>query len=169
MIKWIGAILILCAAGGTGIGKTLHFYRQLRQLNQMLGALEIIKCELNYTLRPLPQLCKHTAERTDGAVSCFFAAYADHIEAGLPRNKAAEKAIDETPGLSLPNDAMMVVLELCSTIGRYDLDGENRMLQLSAQRLKSAIERFDSEKRPLAKSCGILGVASGIAMIILFV
>lgn len=168
MIKIIGAILILGAAGGFGIGKSMQFFRQLQQLNQMLGAIEIIKCELNYTLRPLPQLCLHAAQRVSGAVSAFFSNYAKLLESGLPRTTATQRALEETKGLSLPNDAQMVVLELCTTIGRYDLDGENRVLQLSGQRLRSAIERYDREKRPLAKSYAVLGVTTGLALVILF-
>lgn len=33
----------------------------------------------------------------------------------------------------------MAVLELCSALGRYDLDGENRMLDLTASRLQAAL------------------------------
>jgi len=168
MIKVIGAVLILGASGSFAICKAAQFFRQLGQLRQMLGAIEIIKCELNYTLRPLPQLCRHAAKRVSGAVSVFFLNYAHLLDSGLPRTKATQKAFEETRGLSLPPDAQMAVLELCTTIGRYDLDGENRMLQLSGQRLRSAIERFDSEKRPMAKSYAVLGFTTGLALVILF-
>ncbi len=168
MIKIIGAILILCASGGFGIFKAVQFSNQLRQLSQMLGAIEIIKCELNYTMRPLPQLCRHTAKRLSGAVSEFFLSYANYLEQGLPRTKATEYALEKTRRLTLPPDAVMAVLELCGTIGRYDLDGENRVLQLSGQRLRSALERFESEKRPMAKSYAVLGITTGLALVILF-
>jgi len=168
MIKIIGALLIVGAAGGFGVSKAVSFYRQLRQLDQMLGAVEIIKCELNYTLRPLPQLCLHAAERTSGAVSAFLTDYAERLEQGMPRSKAAQTALDETKGLLLPNDAMMAVLEMYSGLGRYDLDGENRVLQLTGQRLRAAQERFEKEKRPMAKSYAVLGMTTGIALVILF-
>ena len=61
----------------------------------------------------------------------------------------------------------MSLLELCSTLGRYDMEGENRMLQLSGQRLKAALERAEREKRPLAKSYASLGVCTGVALVIL--
>lgn len=169
MIKIIGAVLIVGAAGGFGIGKALQFYRQMNQLSQMLAAIEILKCELNYTLRPLASLCRQVAKRTDGAVRDFFECYAKNLDKELPRASAAARAMNETKRLILPNDAKMAVLELCSTIGRYDLDGENRLLQVSGHRLRAAIDRFEKEKKPIAKSYAVLGFSTGIALVILFV
>lgn len=169
MIKIVGALLILGGAGGFGFGKALQYHRQLQQLRELLGAVEIIKCELNYTLRPLPQLCEHAARRSKGSVAAFLNKFASLLDKGLPRTKCASQAMEDTKGLQLPSDAQMAVLELFSTLGRYDLDGENRLLQLTGQRLKAAIERFESEERPLAKSYAVLGVTTGVALIILFI
>lgn len=168
MIKIVGALLIVGGAGGFGIAKAMQLYRRLRQLHDLLGAVEIIKCELNYTMRPLAQLAERTAERSRGAIAAFLKQYAANLDKGLPRARSAADALDGTKGLCLPNDAQMAILELLSTVGRYDLDGENRLLQLTGQRLRAAIERFESEKRPVAKSYAILGVTTGIALVILF-
>ena len=167
MLRIIGAALVLTGAGALGLGKGLQFYRQLRQLRDFVGAVEILKCELNYTLMPLPKLYRAVGRRTQGVCSRFFNALATELEQGTPRNKAAEYVLSETHGLCLPQDALMSLLELCSTLGRYDMEGENRMLQLSGQRLKAALERAEREKRPLAKSYASLGVCTGVALVIL--
>ncbi len=167
MLRIIGAALVLAGAGGLGLGKGLQFYRQLRQLRDFVGAVEILKCELNYSLLPLPKLYRVAGRRTQGACSRFFHALAANLEQGTPRNRAVEHALSDTHGLCLPKDAMLSLLELCSTLGRYDMDGENRMLQLSGQRMKAALERTEREKRPLAKSYASLGFCTGIALVIL--
>lgn len=168
MIKIVGALLIIGGAGGFGIGKAMQLQRQLRQLRDLLAAVEIIKCELNYTLRPVAELAERTAERSRGAIAALLKQYAANLDKGLPRAKSAANALDGTKGLCLSNDAQMAILELLSTIGRYDPDGENRLLQLTGQRLRSCIEHFESEKRPIAKSYAVLGVTTGIALVILF-
>lgn len=167
MIRMIGAALVLGGAGGVGIGKGLQFYRQLRQLRDFVAAVEILKCELNYSLMPLPKLYRVAGRRTQGACSRFFHNLATRLEQGTPRSRAVEHALADTGGLCLPKDAMMSLLELCSALGRYDMDGENRMLQLSGQRLKTALERTEREKRPLAKSYASLGLCTGVALVIL--
>ena len=152
MLRMIGAALVLCGAGGFGLMKSLQYHRQVRQLRELIGAVEILKCELNYTMLPLAKLFHVAAERLDGACGRFFEALSGNITQGMARKKATEQALADTHGLCLPNDALLCLVELCSSLGRYDMDGENRLLQLSGQRLKSALERTEAEKKPLAKS-----------------
>ena len=78
-------------------------------------------------------------------------------------------AMEAARGLQLPQDAVMAVLELCSALGRYDLDGENRMLDLTAKRLQAALDRCEAEKRPRAKCYAALGFCTGLALLILAV
>lgn len=169
MLRWIGVLLVLVSAGSFGIGKALQFYRAVHQLREFRSAVEIIKCELNYTLRPLPRLCKSAADRLCGQVAQYFRRYAALLECGQPCAKAASAAMEETKGLCIPNDAVMAVLELCSALGQYDLEGENRILQLCGHRIASALERCEAEKKPLAKSYAALGICSGIALVILMI
>lgn len=169
MLKTIGAILVLGAAGGFGISKAMQFYRQLRQLREFYQALELLKCELNYTLLPLPRICRVTAERVRGTASDYLLRYAQKLDEGLPRTKAAAQCMEEVRGLSLPNDAKMALLELFEALGRYDLDGENRLLQMTAHRLNAAIERCEAEKKPLAKGYAALGFCTGLALVILII
>mgnify|MGYP004679084683 CR=1 FL=1 len=164
MLKVIGIILIIGGSGGYGIARAVRLYRQLRQLRELLAALELLKCELNYTLLPLPELCSVTAKRSRGEIRTFFTAFGSRVELG--RRHAAEEALEESR-LNLPSDAAMALLELCETLGRYDMDGENRMLRLSAQRIQSAQARCESEKRQMARSCAALAVCAGIALAIL--
>lgn len=167
MLRCIGAIMVVGAAGGFGLTKALQYAKQVRLLKDFIAAVEILNCELNYTMLPLSKLFQTTSERLSGSCSHFFAALSSQIECGTPRMRAAQTAMNETRGLTLPNDATMAILELCGGLGRYDMDGENRMLRLTGQRLKSALERTESEKKPLAKSYASLGFCSGIALIIL--
>ena len=169
MLRIIGIALVLSGAGGFGVGKMVQFYRQMRQLQEFRNALEIIKCEMNYTLSPLPKLCRTTAKRVSGAASSFLLAYADALDKGISRTKAAQTAMEQTKSLCLPKDATMAILELFGSLGRYELEGENRLLRLTAHRLNAAIARYESEKKPLAKGYAILGFCTGLAIVILIV
>lgn len=169
MLKIIGVSLILCGAGGFGAAKAMQFYRQLRQLRECCNALEILKCELNYTLMPLSRICRETAGRIKGPVAQLLELYATKLENETPRTKAAAQAIEETRGLTLPSDAQLALLELFEGLGRYDLDGENRQLQMTTHRLNAALERIEKEKKPLAKGYAALGLCTGLALAILLV
>lgn len=167
MLRLIGAILVVVGAGSFGFRRAAQFYKSASQLRQLTGAVEMLQCEINYTRLPLPELYTEVADRQTGAVAQFFRAMSAQLASGQPRTLAARHAMQQASGLLLPSDARMALLELCETLGRYDVDGENRMLRLSAQRIQSAQERCESEKRQMARSCAALAVCAGIALAIL--
>lgn len=169
MLRLIGIVLVVCGAGSFGVGRALRYYRQASQLKQLQNALELLRCEINYTRLPLPQLCALTAKRVQGAVSDFFAAFGRELENGAGRQSAGEHAWQKARRLELPSDAKMVLAELCAGLGSHDLDGENRLLRLSSHRIAAAVARVEAEKKPLAKSCVVLGFCTGLAIVILAV
>ena len=168
MIRLIGATMIVLGAGSFGIGKTVQFYRQQRQLRSFLHMLEILKCELSYTLFPLPKLCRVTAERSDRISAAFLRNYASALDSGSYRSIAAREAFADIK-CTLPPDASMAILELFSALGRYDLDGEKNLLKPTQHRLKTALDRAETEKRPMAKGYALLGICTGAAIAILLV
>lgn len=166
MLKWIGACLIVFGAGAVGIGKAVQFFRELQQLRDFSAALELLKCEMNYTMLPVPRLCRVTGDRVGRSAGLFLKTYAQALEDGLPRTKAAQKAAEP---LQLPNEGMMAILELFGGLGRYDLPGENRLLDLTQQRLALAAQTYEEEKKPLVKGYAALGICTGIALAIVLV
>lgn len=167
MLRLIGAALVVLGAGGFGFRRAAQFYKTARQLAQLTGAVEVLQCEIAYTRLPLPELYAEVASRQTGAVAQFFQTMSAQLAAGQPRTRAAQHAMQQASGLLLPSDARMALLELCETLGRYDVDGENRMLRMSAQRIRTAQERCEGEKRQMARSCTALAVCAGIALAIL--
>ena len=117
MIRWVGALLVLIGAGSFGGSRAVQYYRRARQLRELKSAVEMIRCEINYTLLPLPQLYSGVADRLTGATAQFFRELGRLLEVGTPRQRAAQKAMEAVPALLLPNDARMTLLELCGTLG----------------------------------------------------
>lgn len=168
MIRLIGAAMIVLGAGSFGVAKTAQFYRQQRQLRAFLHMLEILKCELTYTLFPLPKLCRITAERCERVPAAFLRSYAAALDQGASRSIAAREAFADLSS-TLPPDAAMAILELFGALGRYELDGEENLLKLTQHRLQAALDRGETEKRPMAKGYALLGVCTGAAIAILLV
>lgn len=169
MLNIVGAVLVIGASAGFGIGTAMGYYRKVRQLREFCRSLEILKCEMNYTLAPVGQLCRVTAQRVGGTAGAYFSAYGEGVEAGLSRGGAAQRAIEKTKALTLPNDALMCLLELCGDLGRYELPGENRLIDLTLQRLRGALERYEGEKRPMVRGYVLLSICTGIALTILMI
>lgn len=169
MIKLLGTVLVVGSAGGFGLSKGLGFYTQIRTVRSFLTGLEILKCEMNYTLSPLPQLCRKVAGRTSGPASTFFMEYAELLDQSCPRTLASRRLLGDEKRYRLPKDARMCLMELFEGLGAYELDGENRLLRIASQRLRSSLEHLEQEKKPLAKSYAVLGLCVGLALTILFI
>ena len=169
MIRIVGAGLILLGAVTIGVRKASHFHRQVNNLRQLIRALEQIRCELNYTMYSVPKILDLVADRTDGPVGRYFRCLSKNITAGLPRGEAARRSFDDCPDLVVPADASFALLEFCTGLGSYDLDGEDRMSKLSCKRMSQCLETLEQEKRPFVKSYVVLAASAGIALIILMV
>lgn len=169
MLRLLGGALVLLASGSFGITAGVRYYRAARHLQAFCRAVELLRCEINYSLQPLPEVCALVADRLTGPPAAFFRCFAAQLREPVSRDRAAAAALEAARGLQLPQDAVMAVLELCSALGRYDLDGEDRMLDLTAKRLQAALARCEAEKRPRAKCYAALGLCTGLALLILAV
>ena len=169
MIKMVGILLILCGAGGFGIVKAYLFYGQLNLVKAFSDALQIMKCEMNYTLAPLPKLCATVGKRSKGNCAHFFISFSSLLKEGVPRSIAARRLLADEKKYQLPKDARMTLLELFENLGAYELEGENQLIRASIQRLQASHSLLEQEKKPLAKSYAALGICTGLALVILFV
>lgn len=169
MLKLLGAVCVLLGAGGFGCRMTLQFHAQRRQLAALENALELLKCELNYTAEPLAAICRAVSLRVGGAIGSFFAAFAAHLSQNAAPSAACKRALAQTHGLTLPSAAAEMLPELFSGLGSYDLEGANRLLKLAFARLDALLAQTERERRPLARSYVLLALCAGAAIVILAV
>ena len=69
MLKLIGGLMIVFASGWTGLAPAARLRRQLALLEQLDGALSLMRAELTSSLTPLPDLFKKLALSLDGAAA----------------------------------------------------------------------------------------------------
>lgn len=57
MLRVLGGALVLLASGSFGITAGVRYYRAARHLQAFCRAIELLRCEINYSLQPLPEVC----------------------------------------------------------------------------------------------------------------
>ena len=72
MLKLIGGLMIVFASGWTGLAPAARLRRQLALLEQLDGALSLMRAELTSSLTPLPDLFKKLALSLDGVAAQLF-------------------------------------------------------------------------------------------------
>ncbi len=167
LLRIIGGILVLCGATGIGYSQTRQYYNRLSQLRNLRRGMDLVSCQMNYTLYSIPKLLSLVGAQLNAPVGTYFIHLGEAITGGIPRHRAHEAALKRTKGLNLPNDGLMALIEWSSTLGQFDPDGENRMMQLSIQRIEQALQTYEEEKKHMVKSYTLLGACTGIALVIL--
>ncbi len=169
VIRWLGMILIGGAAASVGFGAALRIRKTTTQLRQLSSAFEVMRCELQYAMTPLPQLCQVVCKTSKGAIQTLF----DHLgqilseDAACDTSRAMARAIEQSKSLCLPDEIVFALLELGQTLGQFDLDGQVSMLEMSQKRVKICLERYEQDQSQRCRSYQTLGLCTGAALIIL--
>ena len=168
MLRVMGALCIVTGSGAFGFAMAAASRREERQLRQLLGALEYLSCELSYRLTPLPNLCQGAAEGRGGVVAEFFLELARELErqAEPDVQTCVRAALDS---MELPASLRRILTELGQTLGRFDLPGQLRGLELSIRETEQALRAIQEGAPERRRSWQTLGLCVGAALAILFV
>ena len=167
ILRIIGSIFVLCSATGIGYSCKRHYYRSLTQLRNLHRGMELVSCQLNYTLYPIPKLLSIVGKQLPTPSGDYFMNLGKAITSGIPRHRAHEAALKNTKGLNIPNNGLMALIEWSGTLGQFDPDGESRMMKLSIDRMEHALHAYELENKSMVKSYTLLGACAGIALVIL--
>lgn len=168
-MKTLGCILLLCASGWFGLGAVWGLKARTDQLRTFLGALEEMERELACRLTPMPELLESLA-RTTGPVGEFFALCAGELDCLGERSFAQlwARAL-EAADLSLDEEDLRPLLELGSSLGRYDCASQCSAIGQARARLELRLGAAEERRERLSRVYGTLSLAAGTFLIILLV
>ena len=136
-------------------------------LSQLLAALEQMRCEIAFRHTPLPELMQLLAAESHGAVADFFR----NTSKELMRREAASAGVAFRmclpPAPVFPPQARQTILQLGSSLGRYDIKSQLRGVDLAIERTRNQLDKWRSEQRSLIRSYCTLGICAGMAIAIL--
>lgn len=168
-MKTVGCVLLLCASGWFGLGAVWGLKARTDQLRAFLGALEEMERELSCRLSPMPELLKRLAG-TPGQVGAFFALCAGELGYLGERSFAQlwDKAL-VAADLSLNEEDLRPLLELGSSLGRYDCASQCAAVGQARTRLEARLEEAEERRERLGRVYGALSLTAGTFLIILLV
>ncbi len=168
-LQWMGAILIIAGCGGVGFGMALNYKREEAALGKLIKALEFMRCELEYRLTPLPELCRKAADYSLGSVSTVFLGLAKELETQIAPDAACCMTAVLKKTKELPKKAAAAMEELGKSLGQFDLQGQVRGIA-SVQRLcENELEELAANRSNRIRSYQTLGLCAGAALVILFI
>ena len=168
-IKLIGAVLVIAACGGFGLSLVISHRRAEETLRQLISALDYMECELQYRLTPLPDLCRQTAEASNGWVRAVFNSLAQELENQIsPEVKTCMNAA-LCRVRELPAQVRKAMQELGQTLGRFDLPGQLRGLEGIRRTCRRELDELAKNRDVRLRSYQTLGLCAGAALAILFI
>jgi stage III sporulation protein AB len=142
--------------------------QRLEQLRQLRLALELMQGELELHMPTVSGLFETVGEQLNGALGEFFIGTAVQMSAVTGRPpKAAMKLQLENQPLNLGLEEKHMLLELGGTLGRYDLEGQARTLDLYKRRLDERIEAESRAFRQRSKAWMTASVCTGLMLVVL--
>lgn len=167
--KLIGVILILCGCGGMGWSIAASFKREEAALQQMIGALDYMQCELQYRLTALPELCRQAGRETKGIAGKVLSALAGELDSQISPDvescmRGALLQCGDIPGKVRGGFEMLGV-----SLGRFDMDGQVRGLEAVRGFCRMELEEMGRNRDSRLRSYQTLSLCAGAALAILFV
>ena len=167
--KTIGVILVIVSCGGVGFQIAINHRKEENALRQLINILNFMENQLKYRLTPLPELCKQIAtEYSDMPGSVFY-------NLALEMDKQVSPDMMQCMGYALQNSNNVPpitykTLELLGkNIGRFDLEGQVKGIEVVCQDCKRNLELLSINRDNRLRSYQTLGLCAGAALAILFV
>ncbi|MFS8583393.1 MAG: hypothetical protein FWJ61_11125 [Limnochordales bacterium] len=169
MGSWLGAALILVAAGAAGFVVAGSYSQRPAILAGLQTALTMLHTEIVYGATPLPEALERVGRRTAPAVAPFFAEAAALLarRRPLPAPEAWRRALlSQRRRWCLTAADEEALLDLAPYLGRTSAADQERHLRLALARLARQQQEAEAEAAVQARLWRWLGVCVGGLLVI---
>ena len=166
--KWIGAVLVIGGCGGVGFSAASSHRRTEAGLRQLLEALTCMESELSFRLTQLPDLCRMAGKNRKNGVGRAFMQLARELDSQIsPDVEACVQGM--LCRVELPKAVQEGFRLLGIGLGRFDLEGQLRGLDMVKAYCGQELENLGRNREERLRSYQTLGLCAGAALAILFV
>lgn len=167
--KLIGAVIIMASCGGYGFFLAYQHQYILRLLKQLHRILDRMGWELQYRLRPIPELCRCVSSEQKGVLAEVFLRLAIELENQMQPDCQRCMFITLESTAALPKVIKSLLNELGNELGRYDLHGQLEGINSVLQLVLGQIRELERDKGKRVLGYKTLGLCAGAALVILFI
>lgn len=164
-IKVIGAVLTMLSCGTLGFLLSARVRAEVNHLQDLIGILDFMECELNYRLPSLPKLCRSAAEQGSSLIA-VFSLLADNLENQISPDPAI---CMDTALLCYRGPASVAgyLHELGRSFGKFDLQGQLTELNSVRQRCAGELAKLKTTQDIKAKYYRTISICAGVVVTIL--
>ena len=130
--------------------------------------LDFMKCELQYNLTPLPELCRKSADEADPIFQTIFTQLASCLEANTASDVSSCMDTVMAASKKLTPKCFEALDMLGDCLGRFDLEGQLHGLDEVRTVCARHLDDISKDKPEKTRRYQTLGLCAGAALIIIF-
>ena len=171
MLKIIGAILICGGTATIGFSAANQLMMRIKILNIWLGILDTMHSEIKFMLTPLNELMIKCLMQAEEPVKSFFQKVIENFRKNVDAlfGEAWINALSDCDFLGLVGQEKQIISDLGNVLGRYDANEQALRIEHIRKAVENRAKIAENEKNKLGKLYSSLGVACGIALVIVFI
>lgn len=168
-LRIIGALTLCVGSSVFGFSAAGAIKRSIKTLRQLIVSLEIMRCEVSYTLTPIAKICQIISKSCRGEVALFYEKLMGIYSGNYPEQDNWASTLLQDTLRNIPQDALDAMTELISSFGKFGVTEQLRMIDLTAEKLNASLDKINSEKMQRCKCYETLGICTGLAIAVLIV
>ncbi|WP_291572832.1 stage III sporulation protein SpoIIIAB [Clostridium sp. UBA4548] len=172
MIKILGILLILISSTVVGFMYGEGMKKRVKDLNELLRGVYILKNEINYMHSLLPEALMKVSEKCTGIIKKIFVDASTILLSNeeVDVYTSFKKSIDiNKSNINLTKEDLSIFLDLTKSLGELDVDGHNDIFSLVTENLNKAIIGAESNLEKSIKMYRYLGFSFGAMIAIVLI
>jgi len=171
MFKIIGAIMICTGSAAIGITAANKLGIRIRILNEWLSIFDLMHAEIKFLLTPVDELMGKCQINSKKEIKRFFdeCINAFNFKENLVFIDTWKDTLNSAEYLELTYAEKQILVDLGNVLGRYDANEQATRIEHLRKAMEARAKAAESEKMRLGKLYSSLGVACGIALVIVFI
>lgn len=167
IIKSILYILIFTTSTYIGILISNKYKNRVDDLKEFKSMLNIMNTKIRYTYEPIGEIAKDISEMTQHNIASIFKEICIQLKS-KPISEAWDMAV-ESYGNNFSREDKKIIKSMGKMLGKTDIDGQLSEINQAEEFLKVQIEKAEKERQKNEKLYKSLGMAIGMAIIIILI
>lgn len=170
MIRFLGAGLVVLAAGSVGFGYARQVKLQCEQMRGLCWALDYMQSEMSSRLTPLTEIFILLSSCRQKDVALFFKACAGALSKspGCTLPLAFQRGFQVSNALCPGEKSRQALGNLSLSLGRFELEAQLAALEAAKRQITDELLELESQKRARCRSYETIGLCAGLALAVIF-
>lgn len=170
-MKWIGALLLLCATTWVGFEIAKKLNDRPKQIRQLKNALQILEAEILYSQSPIIEACDNLSKQLPEPMCWLFKGVSDDLGKRTGHlYDIWKKNLDAFwPLVSLGNNEKEILAQFGRTLGQHDFTQQQKHIHLALTHLERELQEAQDYQQRYSKMVKSLGFLTGLLVILLLI